>query len=69
MKHILFTTVLLAPLAALHAAEPTKPNIVVVLVDDMGYGDPGCYNPKSKIATPTVPSTVPPSLRRGTSES
>lgn len=31
-----------------------KPNIVIVLVDDMGYGDPRCYNPQSKIATPNI---------------
>ena len=31
-----------------------KPNIVIVLVDDMGYGDPHCYNPQSKIATPNI---------------
>ena len=31
-----------------------KPNIVVLLVDDMGYGDPGCYNPQSKISTPNI---------------
>lgn len=30
------------------------PNIVVILADDMGYGDPGCYNPKSKIPTPHI---------------
>lgn len=32
----------------------TKPNIVILLVDDMGYGDPQCFNPRSKIATPNI---------------
>ena len=31
-----------------------SPNIVMILVDDMGYGDLECYNPKSKIATPHI---------------
>jgi len=59
MKHplTLFTTLLL-PLAGLHAADsqpaPARPNIVVLLVDDMGYGHPGCYNPRSKIAPPQL---------------
>ncbi len=30
------------------------PNVVIVLADDMGIGDPGCYNPQSKIATPHI---------------
>ena len=31
-----------------------KPNIVLILADDMGYGDCGAYNPESKISTPHI---------------
>ena len=31
-----------------------SPNIVIILADDLGYGDISSYNPKSKIQTPAI---------------
>jgi len=35
----LLTTLLLAPLAALHAASAKQPNVLLIITDDQGYGD------------------------------
>ena len=53
MKHTILTlttALLLSPLAALHAtdtAQATKPNIIVILADDMGFEALGCYGGKT----------------------
>ena len=33
-------------------AATDRPNILVILADDLGYGDVQCFNPKSRIPTP-----------------
>lgn len=43
---------ILALTLPIHSAE--KPNIVFVLFDDMGYGEPTCYRENSKLQTPNI---------------
>ena len=53
--YILLTVLALAMLNAScnQPATGDKPNVILIFVDDMGYGDPGCYGGKD-IKTPNI---------------
>lgn len=58
MKRTIFTMLMLA-LAACHLSAtetqtPKKPNIILVLVDDMGWGDLGLNQPREHADTPRI---------------
>lgn len=63
MKHTL-TLITAMPLASLNAADPkpAKPNFVVILIDDMGYGDIGPFGSKVD-RTPNLDRMAPSILR------
>ena len=53
----------LAAAGEVAAAPSPRPNIVVFLADDLGYGDPRSYNPASKIPTPHLDRLAAEGLR------
>ncbi|MEO6245758.1 MAG: sulfatase-like hydrolase/transferase, partial [Opitutaceae bacterium] len=64
-----FRTLWLVPMAFVSfasvvvSAAALTPNIIVLLADDMGYGDPHCYNADSKIPTPHMDRLAREGLR------
>lgn len=60
---------LIGPIKALANGAPnmkrplSKPNIIYILADDMGYGDAGCNNPESKIPTPNLDALAAGGMR------
>jgi len=57
-KHAKYAVALIALVAALCgpvvAEGASKPNIIFLLADDLGWGDFQCYNPKGKVPSPNL---------------
>ena len=72
MKHVAWVTSLPAVVAIaclwtqpVVADQPTTPhpNVLIVLADDLGYGDVRCYNSESKVPTPRLDQLASQGMR------
>ena len=63
MRSTLLLPTLALLLGPVVAADPARPNVVLVLCDDLGFGDPGCYSAASKIPTPAIDRLAAEGLR------
>jgi uncharacterized sulfatase len=59
---VLASTILAAPVGRLLAAPPSRPNIVMVFIDDMGWGDFSCFGNR-EASTPNVDRLASEGLR------
>ena len=53
MKNLIFVLVIICNLFHLHSKSVNKPNIIIMMADDMGYGDLACFGNKI-IKTPNL---------------
>ena len=63
MNHLLFTILMITVFAVAPAwAQPTRPNIVLIYADDLGYGDLSCYGARA-LRTPNMDRLAKAGLR------
>ncbi len=59
---ILFVAALFSVVASVRAADESSPNIVLIVADDLGYGELGCYG-QEKIRTPRLDELASEGMR------
>src|SRR6187549_4082036 len=62
MKRLLFILLFIAAQPGFAAETPTRPNIVLVMADDQGWGDTG-YNGHPELKTPNLDELAKTGLR------
>ncbi len=55
--------VLCGKILTIQAAPADRPNLLLILADDLGYGDLSCFNPDSKVPTPHLDALAAGGLR------
>jgi hypothetical protein len=63
MRHLLTAVIAALTLAGVSALAEQRPNVIFIVVDDLGYGELGCYGGK-EIPTPQI-DALAASGRRG----
>jgi arylsulfatase len=61
MKKITMVIAVLLAQLSVHANEPARPNIILIMADDLGYSDVGCYG--GEIKTPNIDRLAREGLR------
>jgi arylsulfatase A-like enzyme len=62
MKNIFFVLLILFA-TFLSAVSAEKPNVLLILTDDIGYGDFQCYNPQGRITVPEIDKLAATGIR------
>jgi arylsulfatase A len=60
---LLIAVFMLVACAGAKTVQKALPNILILYADDLGYGDLGCYNSKSKIPTPNLDKLASEGMR------
>ncbi len=63
MKHYILIFMVFGFFFSCKEEEKQQPNIVIILADDLGYGDPQVYNSESKIPTPNIDNLARQGMR------